>query len=253
MSTVKKWRVWCDTNSKYETAWAEEEPTTCPYDPINHTIDTSKTAVITTVDEQVVTIKEELVETQGIYRFRGYEFTIPAGTPGATSQLDITWKRPITLLNGEFDAMTEHIGDVISAIVVAPSPIGAITAPVSPNDTVINVSPTVFDYIYNGFNVYLTDGVNIDALGENMSKDSVAGTITVETGAVNTFSPLSPTYIMIDVPVVENLHVRRERTYEFAKKKVGGKMFDTGVIFRILYVNHDGLEKTFTFNFEYMY
>lgn len=252
-TTVQKWRVYCTTQSKYETVWSEQEPTSCPYDPINHSIDASKTTSVESISESMVTIKEELVSTQGIYRFRGYDFTIPAGTPGAVVELDITWKRPITLLNGEFDAETVHIGDTISAIVIPPTPIGAITAPVTAGDTVIHASPTVFDHVYNGYNVFLSDGVNTNAVGENMSKDDVAGTITVETPAVNSFSPLSPTYISIQVPVVENLHVKTARTYEFARKKVGGKLIPTGTIFRIYYTNENGTEKDFSFNFEFMY
>ena len=131
-TTVKNWRVYCTTDSKYETIWSETEPTTCPYDPINHTIDASKTASIETISDHMVTIQEELVATQGIYRFRGYNFTIPAGTPGNVTEIDVTWKRPITLLNGEFDSETDHIGDKISAIVVPPTPIGAITCPIYP-------------------------------------------------------------------------------------------------------------------------
>jgi hypothetical protein len=252
-TSVKKWRVWCTTDNKYEYVWSETEPTTCPYNPISHTIDASKTAAIEIINENIVSIKEELVQTQGIYRFRGYDFTIPSGTPGAVTQLNITWNRPITLLNGEFDAQTAHIGDLITAKVIPPTPIGAITAPVSIGDTVIHASPTVFDNIYNGFNVYITDGVNLDVLGENMSKNDVAGTITVQTAAAHAFSPLSPTYISIDVPVVENLTVKTARTYEFAKKKVGGKMIPAGVTFRIYYTNNSGTQKDFSFNFEFMY
>ena len=206
-----------------------------------------------TLSENTVTIKEELVATQAIYRFRGYEYTIPAGTPGAVTEINVTWNRPITLLNGDFDSESAHIGDKITAKVVPPTPIGAITAPVTAGDTVIYASPTVFDHMFNGYNVFLSDGVNFDIVGENMSKDDIAGTITVQTAAANNFSPLSPTYILIEVPVVENLHVKRERTYEFARKKLGGKLIETGVTFRIMYTNNSGTEKLFAFNLEFLY
>lgn len=42
---VYKYQVWCDTDSKYETVWAEEKPTTCPAND-GHTIDQSKTTII---------------------------------------------------------------------------------------------------------------------------------------------------------------------------------------------------------------
>ena len=42
---IFKYQVWCDTDEQYETIWAESEPTTCPIDPVGHSIDQSKTTI----------------------------------------------------------------------------------------------------------------------------------------------------------------------------------------------------------------
>lgn len=48
--TLRKYRVWCNDDSRYEfTDWLEESqgaPTTCPVDPVGHTIDLVKTVSI---------------------------------------------------------------------------------------------------------------------------------------------------------------------------------------------------------------
>lgn len=252
-TTLYQWRVFCTTTSTYQTVWSTTEPTSCPEDPINHTIDPNQTTIIRKIDDNVITIKEELVPTNGIYKFKGYEYTIPAGTPGDTTVIDITWYYPITLLNGDFDATLDHVGDDIDAYVVPPSPIGAIIANVSSGQTVISVSPTVFDYLIPGYAVKLTDGVNTDDLGECFSTDKNAMTITVQAPTVHAFSAASPTYVLIEVRVVEDLHVRTVKTYEFAKKKMGGKNIPANYPFRIFYKNNSGTQKEFPFNFEYMY
>ena len=69
MSEVFKWRVWCSTDSKFVYGWAETEPTNC-FENIGHSIDTSKTASIRTLREEVQTYPKG----SGV-RFRSMCFT----------------------------------------------------------------------------------------------------------------------------------------------------------------------------------
>lgn len=254
MSIVYYWRVYCTTDAKYEYVWSEDEPTTCPTDPVGHSINSADTSAIDQRDPHIVQIQEELVSTQGIYQFVGYETTIPAGTPGDVTPIDLVWPDyPITLMNGSFDAAADQIGDEISVEVAPNQIVGAITANVTASDTVINVSSTVLDNTYVGYRVFLFDGVNMDVMGICTAIDKGAGTITCKTGAVNAFSAVSPTYVMISVDVIKNLHIGAARTYEFAKKKVGGKAIPAGTVTRINYMNNDGVQKQFKYNIELMY
>lgn len=45
MAAVYKYRVWCNTENAFFSAWGESEPTTCPNNS-GHTIDSSKTAIV---------------------------------------------------------------------------------------------------------------------------------------------------------------------------------------------------------------
>jgi hypothetical protein len=48
---VKKYKVWCDTDSQWEEVILDADdavPTTCPTDPVGHTIDSNKTAIVET-------------------------------------------------------------------------------------------------------------------------------------------------------------------------------------------------------------
>jgi hypothetical protein len=62
MATVNKYRVWCDTDSKYEYVWAETAPTACPTDT-GHTIDTSKTSIVESRGDDFVDISNVHDET----------------------------------------------------------------------------------------------------------------------------------------------------------------------------------------------
>jgi len=58
MAVLYKYRVWCDTDSQWEYLWSESEtaPTTCPADPVGHTIDSNKTSVVETTEGEAVEI-----------------------------------------------------------------------------------------------------------------------------------------------------------------------------------------------------
>ncbi len=253
MSTLYKWRVYCETDAKYETAWGPDMPTTCPVDPVSHIINQSLTTAVETVDPNRVQIQEEYTNTQGIYQFTGFNSAISSGTPGTVTTINNSWPYGITLLNGGFDAATSQIGDELKVDVAPNTTIGILTVAASAGATVLSVSSTVLTNILVGYKVTIYDGVNTDVLGRCLSKDTVNNTITVETALVHDFG-LSPTsYIMITVEVVKSLYIGSSRTYEFAKKKIGGKYIPAGANVRIQYTNNDGVQKNFIYFMELMY
>lgn len=254
VSQVKLWRCWCDTESAFVQVWSPDVPTTCPNNN-THTIDQNKTVVIESISKNEVQIQEELVSTQGIYRYQGHKYTIPAGTnPGETTIINLEWDYPITLLNGHFDASLDQIGDVIDGWVVPNTPIGYVTGNVNVGDTVIPVSATVLQYMYIGYTVLIDDGVNSVELGECIGKDIINNTITVQNATTAAFSPPSPNpaYVKIIVKVVDQNYVAANDRYEFAKKKVGGKTIQN-CKFQINYKNNSGTQKDFSFGLEFMY
>ncbi len=48
---INKYRVWCNTDSKYIEVWNDVEPTTCPENN-GHSIDTNKTVILETVTQE---------------------------------------------------------------------------------------------------------------------------------------------------------------------------------------------------------
>lgn len=254
-TTVYLWEVYCLSTSTYQQVWNTIEPSTCPENAA-HTISTNPgPRIIGQVSQNQVKItEEEALPTQGIYKFRGHKMSIPSGTIGNVTTLDVTWNYPITLLNGYFIANNEMVSDEINVWIAPHTTIGAIGAPVSAGHTDIIVTSTVFDNLYKGWNVNITDGVNNDDLGECIQLDSGNATIVCETPAAHSFSPLSPTYVQMTPRLVDNCVVVAPHVlYPFAGKKIGGRSIPQGIPMQIRYTNNTGNSKNFVFFTEYLY
>jgi hypothetical protein len=253
--TVYQWEVYCLTSQSYQLVWDTVEPVTCP-ENASHSISTNPGPRIVNKisQEQVKITEEEALPTQGIYKFRGYKMTIPSGTVGAITSLNVTWNYPVTLMNGCFVSTTEMVGDEVNVWVAPNTTIGAIGAPVNISDTEITVTSTVFDNLYRGWTVNITNGVTNNILGECIDMDVGNSTITCETGATNTFSPLSPTYVQMTPKLVDNCHIVAAGVrFPFAEKKIGGRSIPAGRVMQIRYTNNTTASKSFVFFAEYLY
>ena len=259
VKTIYNWELYCATEQTYKTVWSPTQPTVCPTNDAHTIVTNPGPKIIQTIMNNNVKIIEEDGVTQAIYKFRGfpdppYIQNIPSGNVGNVTIETHSWPYPITLLNGWFIATENMVGDSIDATVGENSVIGVITAPVTPGQTVIPVTSTVFNNLYKGFFVSITDGVQTNLLGECVSLNSGNSTITVATPVSNTFSPLSPTYVRLTVKVVENMHILvGNQRYSFAEKKLGGKYIPSNVPIRVKYTNNSGNAKCFSYNMEYMY
>ena len=111
MTTIYLYRVYCVTDSTYETIWAEDEPTTCPVNTA-HTIDATKTAIIDSREPDQVTIKEETIATGGHF---GCNTLVVNAIKNATTSVTLSWPHPISVLSLEFVTESVHVGDCISA------------------------------------------------------------------------------------------------------------------------------------------
>ena len=115
---VHKYRVWCNTDSKYVEVWAEEEPTTCPENN-GHSIDPDKTVIVETVSEDfpLSDIDEKKIAVHPSYKPRVEGKTTYAVWTGAGDDLS---QSPSGLGEGELldFVMTEQTGSPLVKQVV---------------------------------------------------------------------------------------------------------------------------------------
>lgn len=252
---IYQWELYCTTESAYKTTWNEIEPTVCPTNS-SHTISTNPgPRIIDMISSNSVKIEEETGGvTQGLYRSLGFQKDIPSGNVGNVTTITHSWPYPISILSSWFMAKSDQLNDQFTVSVGDSTVIGAIAAPVYTGNTIMTVTSTVFDYVYKGYKIDITDGVNLNQMGEVVSIDKLNGNITMEIPAVNTFSPLSPTYVRLTVPVISSIHINEpNQKYSFADKKIGGKFLPANAIMRIKYTNNEGNAKVFSYVMEMLY
>ena len=64
MTTIYKYRIYCNTENLYINVWDEVEPGKCP-NANNHSIDKKKTVIVDQVDKHQIKIQEENTPTNG--------------------------------------------------------------------------------------------------------------------------------------------------------------------------------------------
>ena len=241
---VNKYRVYCNDEADYVYTWDFVEPTTCPNNN-SHIINTSLTTIVETVSTNSVVAVED---SDGYFETEHITMNIPSGTPGDLSEHDVTWPMDFLLWRTLITPTSDMIGDSISAVASPETTVGVLTAPITAGTTVLNVNSTVTDNVWRGFLVNIFDGVNKDFLGRCTNVDSVAGTITVETGTTNSFAAGSA--VQIGVFILKDIYIANTQTIDIGLKGAKGKSVTAGMILRVRYTNNAGTSKTLRWRVE---
>ncbi len=247
-----KYRVYCEDDSKYEFIWLSENdptPTTCPTNT-SHTITTSLTTIIETRDHSEVTIKEEDIKSGGHYFLQSIQFD---AIPDTTTTYIISFPININVISATMIIEEINRGDLVKWQVAPNTTIGAITNIVNIGATILDVSQTVTDNLDIGFCVKITDGVNTEYLGKCLLIDKENGQITVQIPTINSFSPLSPTYIQMTVKYVD-LELGGPTRLNVAKSKIGTSHLPANFPIHCNYTNKSLTEtKRFVAYIEYLF
>lgn len=234
MTTIYKYRVYCNSDTRYETAWGETEPLTCPVNT-NHTIDRSKTVIIDTITQSIVQIKDEDIATGGNYQCATILLEAP---PHTTTTKDVSWPYPVSVFSITFNTSPDHEGTILNSIAAPDATIGAIVAPLPANCNTVYASSTVFNYISIGFHMKVTDGINSDDLGEVLAIDKVHNKITTMYKTTHNYSPLSPTYVQMTVYRIKDFIFGPAGKYTVGKVRLVGAPIPANIIIRTMYENN---------------
>lgn len=204
--------------------------------------------LVTKVHEQDLEPEHQVT---GRFRGHGFEMDIPAST--GDHILDLTFPVDISMLSMEYTPLSSMESDYFCVFAGYGTVAGTITSDVTASDTVISVSQTVIDNADYGLFVELSDGTNLDKLGQIIDWDTVANTITVETAAVNGFLTSTPTYVRLCEHTVQTVYLHGTARCELGHSKIGGSYFGKNKTLRIVYNNVTGTAKKFRATLEYLY
>jgi hypothetical protein len=230
-TVVNKYRVYCNTEAAYVYVWAETEPTVCPNNN-GHSIDTGKTTIDATIEENTVEVKEENTPTGGHYRSCCQAFTANVGS----NTHDFSYPYPISLLSATFNSGPVTEGDTLSMDVGPGTTIGVITSNVAAEATIISVSSTVIDNIAIGRCAHLDDGTNSERHAVT-AINTASSQITIDTGATYAYNVATPTYVKMSVCMANSLEIIPNCRYVLGDSKIGGSYIPANTTIRIIYNN----------------
>jgi hypothetical protein len=232
--TVKKYRIYCNTDSKFVTGWSDTEPTTC-YDNNTHTIDVNQTSVVD-FDVSKIEIIQTEPERSNYFYLQSIHTDIEANT---TMEIPVSIDIDFYIFGVHINLTRESIGDIISVHINKDTVIGTATA--DSTGSVITVSQTVIDNSVVGFYVlFNSDYYRII--------DKSATTITVKGSPVVTNGePIYITYFMVYKKAISN-------TFDNLGFAVlaGKKILKTDVA-SITYENNYPIRKTFNIDIEMLF
>lgn len=196
---------------------------------------------------------DENRRTGGHFRAKTLAFDVPIGAEWHYT--NFTFPYPISLLSMEYVGINALIDDRILINIAPHTTIGSITSDVTASDTVINVSQTVLDNVEVGYKVELDDGTNVDDLGWVLAKDDIAGTITVETAAVNGFLATTPTLVKQTIPILDEIEIDyTTASITIGATKIGGSYLPANTVIEFGYFNGDASAgKRFRAILEFLY
>ena len=195
-------------------------------------------------------IVQDANKTDGNYRCETMHVVI---RPNRTENFDFVWPFDMNVSSLHFVTNAQHVGDVFTTIVAPNTIVGITLAPVSPGDTTIYVSPTVFTYVNKGYTMMLTDGTNYTDLGYLLSVDPTSMTMSVQHGSTTSFNPYS-TYVMFGVKNVYNFVIGEPAKYDIGATQIGSAHVPANTTVRMQYTNKSITDtKEFTWYFEYFY
>ena len=263
MTTVRKYQVYCTTESKHYTVWDDATPTVCPNNGA-HSIDSGATVVIETVSSNDVKILEEApplnaVATGGHYASTCVIIDIPAATiAGEITTSTKAFAFPIGLIDVHFTTTADMEGDILHADMGLDTIVGVISNDVDIGTTGvevgITVSSTVIDNIAIGYNVRLFDGVNQDECHHVESIDAANSTIVVEQGPLDhSFLASSPTYVQMTIEMLQDFTLGPAQTYRLGMNTVGSSYIPTDTVGHFRYENWDMSAKKLYIYLEFFY
>ncbi len=163
MSVVNYYRIHCTTDNKFVYTWAETEPTTCPENPPDHTIDADDTTIVKTLggssfrtegDNRLVVAPSLMPDTFTV-QFIGNGDDVANGTRGNGQQYHISMPDggPTTMtstlqcvdstlaIGGTITSANGNMADTINISMIAPATPVTVNGSGTGNCNLFNVGP----------------------------------------------------------------------------------------------------------------
>lgn len=246
MTTVNRYRLYCETEQQYVYVWDTSPPTRCPNDAVDssppHEFDSSLVTIVDSITQEVTKVEEP---TDGFFLSEPSRFTIPSGSAGSISYHDYSWPYDIILWKTRLYVPSALVGDNFDIIVDPYRVVGYLTTNANAGDTVLNVSATVTSNVVPGMNVVLDANAESPPEKEEyicVGRDLDNNTITISSPLLYNYS--AGQIVQRNIYLVRNFRFYLDRVlHEFGDKGFKGKLIPANTVMTMRYTNNDGLAK----------
>ena len=246
--SIVEYRIFCITEGIWTHTLLHEPnvPTTCSNDTQHQVnLDSVQVLEVMSNEETFVKVKEESTPTGGNFRVQGYTLVIPANTCQVKS---VSWKYPVSLLGTLFTDRLVYSGCVMNVVSAENTIVGVLTGASQLSSPVLNVSPTVLQYVMLGYEIKL----NAEIIGEVIGIDFSTGTITLDKD-LETEYPMWTPVAMQSVNIKDYNLGSQDSKHTIGKKKIGGHYVPANVVSSVYFKNNTNQEIVFKFEIEYLF
>ncbi|MGL5935642.1 MAG: hypothetical protein ACRCZI_08455 [Cetobacterium sp.] len=234
MSTVNKYKIYCETESAYIEGWGTESPTVC-YNNNTHTVNPNSPQIVEIVSSSLVSIKEDKISNG---RNTWVEnIVIEDVSANSTKSSIFTFPIAVSMYSFSFVTDSTNKGDDFSIFANENTTLGLIGADISAGATSLTAPAALLLYGYVGFHLTLTNGTNTNELGIIKTINKVTGIVTFETATVNSFLA-SNTLVKMTVRIFDNMRIGGAGVYKFFDDVIGGAAIPAGTVVKFTYKNN---------------
>lgn len=238
MTTLHKFRIYRETDSKWEYIWKEEDavPVTCPANTV-HDVNLDSASKVDILQPNITLIDSERtplgqLPTGRNYRLITKAFDAPANQ---TTTTQFSFKYPVSIHAAQLTTEAKQRGDIVSVEGGKDTVIGVLTDAVALNDTEIPVSPTVIANLQVGRHVSLTDGVNTTPYIAVVSINTNTNVITLDTGTPYAF--VGGSFVRMTVYLAQEVEIGHPGDYKLGSRTQGATYIPANTVQTVTYVN----------------
>ncbi len=234
MSSVNRYKIYCNTEAKFVEGWGTTTPTAC-YNNNTHDINPNSWQIIEVISSDVVKIKEDSVIIPRNVWIKHIEFS---NVESNTSQ-DQYFTFSILTSMYSFTLATDDTnkGDELSISVNPDTTLGLITQNISIGATSLYAPAGLLAYGWNGFELKITDGTNTNLLGAIKTIDKVTGIVTFTNPTINNFSSTN-TLVKMTYYTMKDLKFGAPGVMKFGDDVIGGSTPPIGTVVKFTYKNN---------------
>lgn len=236
-SDIYRWQIFCIDEGQAVTWYRDiNDPPTMCVNNSNHQVNPNSTVRWERIGPNLLQVTDTSPNL-GYFQMSSIKVNIPAtNTVPQTITVDNTYPFDMYIWETSISQYPNHIGDEINIQIAPDTPIATLLQSTNVGDTTIYASPTIFNHIYRGCEIGITDGVHKEYSGRIKEINSLNGSIKFEIPLINSY--IQGSVVLFSVYPIRHLFFDSDRRIIIGSKGLKSRVIPANTIFRITYIDN---------------